>query len=172
MLTTLNRSTISIHFWNLAEYVGGNLVGDWTDLDACVNYDDFCAKVRKATGDAEELILGDVESEFGITFWEYVGLDTVWKVHELLVEVHESERQAFGDFLAYVGGVDHIEEAAKHFRDVYCGEFNSIEDYAWHFLEEQDESFEVPSGFCLEVDAVAWESDHWISSNGHVFSSY
>lgn len=171
--TVVQNSTISIHFWNLGAYVGGTLIGDWVDLDDCLDYEDFQARVAKATRNAEELILGDVDSEFGISFWEYVSLDTVWKAHEALREIASCDREAFGDYLAYVGGTDHLDEALETFEDRYEGQHKSIEDFAWSQADELWPDLSMcPSGFRVEVDVIAWECDYWISDNGHVFRCY
>ncbi|MEU4726517.1 antirestriction protein ArdA [Nonomuraea dietziae] len=165
-------STIKIHFWNLAAYVGGRLVGGWVDLDECEDFDDFRAKVAEATNNAEELILGDRESDFGIDFWDYVSLDTVWDTHEKLCEIEEDNREAFGDYLAHVGGTDQLDYALRTFQDRYHGCHKSIEDFAWDYAESAyPELASCPPGFRIEVDTVAWECDFWISDNGHVFSS-
>ncbi|MEO3863434.1 antirestriction protein ArdA [Acrocarpospora sp. B8E8] len=172
MLTMTSASTIKVHFWNLGAYVSGSLVGGWIDLDYCVDFEDFAGKVLDATRNAEEVILGDYESDFGISFSEYQGLEAIWAVHEALCEIHESEREPFGDYLAYIGGVDYLDTAISDWQDHYCGQFKSIEDYAWSFAEDvYPDLANMPPGFRVEVDTVAWECDHWISANGHVFSS-
>ncbi|GII83320.1 hypothetical protein Ssi03_13100 [Sphaerisporangium siamense] len=176
LTATAGRSTISIHFWNLAEYVGGNLVGDWVDLDECVDFEDFQRKVMEATKNAEELILGDYESEFGVDlgFGEYPNLDTVWELHTKLSEIDEDDRDAFADYLAYHGGVSYLESALSEWQDRYCGRWNSLEDYALDFASDVYSEFfkNVPPGFMVEVDTAAWECDHWISDNGHVFRCF
>lgn len=169
-VATLTRSTISVHFWNLSSYVGGNLVGGWVDLDDFADLDEFKSKVSEVTRDAEEYLLSDYESDYGISFDEYENLDRIWEVHEALCDIHESEREAFGEFLAHVGGSRYLDYALSNWRDAYCGNFDSIEDYAWHMADDiWPDLAKCPAGFTVKVDTVAWECDYWISSTGNVF---
>ncbi|WP_431911679.1 antirestriction protein ArdA [Nonomuraea jabiensis] len=175
LLTSLNGlSTIKVHFWNLERYVAGHLVGGWIDLDECEDFDHFKFEVYAVTRDAEEFILGDYESEFGINFREYQSLESIWDIHTKLLDISEDSREAFGDYLAYHGGVDYLDTAIGEFEDRYCGQWNSIDDYALDFAADVYSEFfkDVPPGFRVEVDTVAWECDHWISDNGHVFRCF
>lgn len=167
-------STIRVHFWNLAAYVGGRLIGEWVDLDDYVDIDDFKAEVARVTGNAEELIMGDWENDYGIKFSEYQSLESIWAVHEALSEIDVDNRQAFAEYLVNLGGVDYLDEAVKKWEDAFRGNFESIKDYAECMLGELYPEFlaSVPSGFRIEVDTIAWECDHWISESGNVFSSY
>ncbi|GAA4187063.1 hypothetical protein GCM10022252_19960 [Streptosporangium oxazolinicum] len=168
----VNESTITVHFWNLAAYTSGQLVGDWVDLDQCADLDEFRDKVKQVTRGAEEILLSDSECDFGITFSEYQDLGSIWEAHSALLEIHEDERDAFAEYLSYIGGVESLDECVSGWRDAYCGRFDSIEEYAWQYAEDiYPELANCPPGFRVEVDAVAWESDHWISATGNVFRS-
>jgi antirestriction protein len=167
----VEESTIRVHFWNLAAYVNGRLVGDWVDLDACADFDDFCDQVREVTRNAEEILMGDHECDYGIKFGEFTALKTVWEVHEALTEIREDEREAFVDYLEYQGGLEYLDQARNGFEDAYRGRWDSIEDYALEFASDVYSEFfkNVPPGFRVEVDVVAWEQDVWRSDNGHIF---
>ncbi|MER7208513.1 antirestriction protein ArdA [Streptosporangium sp. NPDC000239] len=159
-----------MHFWNLSAYVGGHLIGGWVDLDDHSDADEFKAKVFEVTKGAEEIILGDYESDYGISVSEYPDLDRIWETHEALCEIAESDRDAFSDYLAHIGGMENLDEALSKWQDAYCGRYDSIEDYAWHMADElYPELAHCPAGFQVTVDTIAWEQDHWISSGGNVF---
>ncbi|GAA3537017.1 hypothetical protein GCM10022419_016040 [Nonomuraea rosea] len=162
---------ISVHFWNLSEYVSGRHVGDWIDLDSCEDFDEFRSKVGEVTRNAEEFILSDYESDCGISFGELTSLETVWEAHEFLTDLPEYERDAFSDYLANVGGVEYLSAAISEFPDRYRGQWKSLEDFAIDFGAEVYSEFfkNVPPGFTVEVDVVSFEQDFWISDNGHVF---
>lgn len=163
-------STISVHFWNLSAYVGGNLIGGWVDLDDCADLEEFESKVSEVTKGAEEIILGDCESNYGISISDYPDLSKIWETHEALCEIAESDRDAFGDYLSHIGGIENLDEAVGNWQEAFCGNFDSIEDYAWHMAEEiYPELANCPPGFRIQVDTIAWECDHWISSTGNVF---
>jgi antirestriction protein len=174
MSTITAGSTISVHLWNLSAYVSGNLVGDWIDLDSCEDLDDFRSKVGAVTRNAEEFILSDYESDCGIAFGELTSLDTVWEAHEFLCTLAEYERDAFGDYLASVGGAQYLSSAITDFPDKYRGQWKSIEEYALDYAEQCYSEFfvNVPPGFRVEVEVASWECDVWISDNGHVFDRY
>lgn len=55
------------------------------------------------------------------------------------------------------------------FRDSYCGEYDSLRDYALELFEDLY-GIDIPQGYMIEVDEVAWRCDYWIES-GHVFRS-
>ncbi|MEU7830353.1 antirestriction protein ArdA [Nonomuraea sp. NPDC049129] len=170
--TILKESTLTVHFWNLAAYVNGRLVGDWVDLDACADYDEFTQQVDKVTLNAEEVMVSEQESDFGIKIPQFMSLADIWYAHQMLSEIGENNREAFGDYLAYYGGLDYLDQAMRDFDDHYCGRWDSIEDYAWDYAEDAyPDLAKVPPGFRVEIDTVAWECDHWRSDNGHVFSS-
>ncbi|WP_177245020.1 antirestriction protein ArdA [Streptosporangium canum] len=165
-------STISVHYWNLSAYNSGVLIGGWINLDECEDFDEFQAKVSKATLGAEEVVMGDYESDHGVSFSEYESFEKVWEVHEALCEISEGDRDAFTDYLAHIGGIEHLDEALRSWQDAFCGNFKSIEDYAWHYAEEiYPELANCPPGFRIQVDTISWEQDHWISSEGNVFRS-
>lgn len=171
LLSSLTReSTIRVHFWNLEKYVGGELVGDWVELDECGDIDEFKAKVAEVVEGAEEFLLGDSECDYGVTFSEYPGLDKIWETHEAICEVHVGDRDAFGEYLSHLGGIEYLDEAISNWQDAFCGNFESMEDYAWNYAEEvYPELASLPAGFTVRVDTIAWEQDHWISSTGNVF---
>jgi hypothetical protein len=75
--------------------------------------------------------------------------------------------EAIEDLAEDLGGLEYALDA---FEDAYCGQWESLEAYAWHLTEEcNPELMNAPIGYRIELDMIAWQCDYWISSNGHVF---
>lgn len=173
-ITKVEGSSIEIHVLNLAAYTAGRIVGDWVELDDFDDFESFRARVREVTQNAEEVMIGDEENDFGFClFDEYTDLGTVWRIHAIFADLARlDEVEAFADFLYYEDRVGEIsEKVVEEFRDRYHGQWDSLEDFAWYSASDIYSEFfsSVPSGFRVEVDTVAWEQDYWISDNGHVF---
>lgn len=161
---------VSIWTGNLAAYTCGELVGDWVDLDGLVDVDDLRTAVAKVTHNAEEIYIADVQSDYDLGIGEYASLDDVWEKVRIIGDAHDPE--AMSSYLSYHGWDLSM---ADEFAEAYCGEWESLEEYAISYYEEvygTDALFRP--GFRVEVDIVAWECDFFTVDHGrvvHVFRS-
>lgn len=171
--TLVKESTLRVHFWNLSAYVNGHLIGDWVDLDQWEYFEDFEREVRIVCQTENEIMVSDFESDFDLKIPQFTRLETIWELHEKLSEIEEYNREAFADYLEYLGGIDQLDTASSQFEDRYRGQYKDMEDFAWSFTEEvSDHGLPNIPGFIITVDVVAWEQDFYISDNGHVFWNY
>jgi hypothetical protein len=156
------RSSIEVLFSGVETRQSG-----WVCMDDYGDFDEFKAEIMRVTGDARSVTQDDQESEFGIKFSQLASLENIWDIHQTLCEIPEGKRDAFGTYLASLGGLDALGEAIERFEDVYIGRFKSLADFAWNTSDIVD----VPWGFDLVLDETYWEHDYWISDDGHVFHS-
>lgn len=81
----------------------------------------------------------------------------------------DNEFEAFQDYLELTSQ-RLSPEILPEFEDVYCGQYDSLEEYALEVFDEiHSAEVIIPLGYVLEVDIVAWRCDYMISDNGHVF---
>ena len=127
----LNDET-RIYVADLAAYNAGYLHGIW--LDASEDIDDIQTQVtdmlkQSPVHGAEEYAIHDYEGFAGCSVYEYEGLESV---HEKAVFVQE-HGELGAAVLAHVG--DDYDEAIKTLTDGYCGEYESLADYAQELTE-------------------------------------
>lgn len=89
-------------------------------------------------------------------------LSDLYAMDELLEDEDHGEA-----FELYVENQLDASYAFDTFWDAYQGEYDDLEDFAMSWLHDALD-FEVPSGFRIEWDRVAWECDY-TNLNGHIF---
>lgn len=149
-LTTNETVEISVHVVNAATYRG-----EWLDLWDYSDEEEFLAAVRRVTGNADELVITNIEGLSdtpGLT-----SLADVWSWHELINEdTQPYHRQAMAAYLAHQS---YVIDYTSNFEDAYAGEWDSIEDLALDFFESVYGEIDFP-GFRIEVDEIAWRCDY------------
>lgn len=159
---------IDMEIWagDLGAYNAGELVGDWVNLAHCVDLDDLRDKVAEVTNNADEFHICDYEGPFPVE--RYDPLEKVWEMAQIIGDCVDPD--AMAAYLSYQGW---DLSGAHRFEDAYCGDADSLEDYALNYFEQvYADTVHIP-GFIIEVDTAAWEMDHFTmpSSSGgvHVF---
>ncbi len=127
--------TPRIYVASLADYNAGRLHGRW--IDANQSADAIRAEIAEMLAESEE----STDGEYAIHDYEYFGdlelpeyadIDHVAEAAHLIVE----HGPVFAALLAYVGGTSNIKEALRYFEDGYCGEYDSLTDYAEQFIDD------------------------------------
>lgn len=144
----------------LAHYNAGRLIGDWVDAGDAGDW-----QCPQRTVDCEETWCLDHEIP-GVDDELSPMTAVAWS--QALADVQEWEVEPFTVWLRVMGANDPA-GIVERFRESCCGQWDSLESYAWEQLEEHKPDFEVPSGYRLEVDTVAWEQDHYYCADGYVF---
>jgi antirestriction protein len=185
----------------LASYNAGRLIGEWTeanDLDEMLDTQKQVAEqaiaAAKEAGEwpvyftePEEFFLADNEG-FGDAIGEYTPLERVAE----LAEAIEEHGDAFLAFLRIRDDVDSddVAEIVSDFENRFCGEFESMRDYAYDFVDQCgwggfESMIDRPSGpygqtervglseLPLDWDQIAseLEMDH-TEQDGYIFRSY
>lgn len=93
---------------------------------------------------------------------------TAVRYAEAFAGVEDHEEDAFRAWLTNWVSREPDASMVDEFREAYCGEYDSLDAYAWEMLTELYPNHETPGGFMLSVDTVAWEQDHAFI-DGYVF---
>ena len=127
--------TPRIYVASLADYNAGRLHGRW--IDATQPADAIREEIAQMLAESKEPTDGeyaihDYEYFGDLELSEYAGID---QVAEAAYQITE-HGPVFACLLAYVGGTSNIEEALRYMEEAYCGEYDSLTDYAEQFLDD------------------------------------
>ena len=120
---------------SLADYVAGRLHGVW--MDATCEPDELSAATRfmlRGTHEeiAEEWGIFDHEGFYGYRLGEYTSFSTVSRIAQGIAEHGE----AYAKWVECVGAENEELLSDECFQDHYLGQFESMEAYVEHLLEE------------------------------------
>lgn len=124
-----------IYVASLADYNAGRLHGCW--IDANQPADVIREEIALMLSESKELIAED----WAIHDYEYFG-DLQLSEFEGIDQVAEAAFQIaehgpiFASLLSYVGGTSCLDEALRYMEEAYCGEYNSLTDYAEQFIDD------------------------------------
>src|SRR5947209_7751798 len=131
----VTSETPRIYVASLADYNAGRLHGRWIDADQSV--EDIHREVAEMLAESKEMVaedwaIHDYENFGGLRLSEFEDLAFVAEVAELMGEYGTF----FAELVAHFGGASGAEEARRYMEEGYCGEFDSLEDYAVQLLED------------------------------------
>lgn len=158
----------SIYIADLAEYNAGRLTGEWVDVDNHENVESLQEVIDTllAKNNNEEWAIHDYDYSDcpDLKLGEDESLKTLIELNQLLNEHGE----AFADFHLWDNSID-----VDRFNDSYCGQFESLEDYATELFDELH-IHDVPKHIQNYIDYDAFARDlrcegYFITENGHVF---
>ena len=136
---------------NLAEYVGGNLVGEWVAPSDYSEFADYWKAVKKATRNADEIAVFDYEllpSSFG----EYPDHEELFDFVHAIEESH-LDLETICEFANSTGYK--ITECIAEAEESYCGEWNNFQEYADEYATDCDSFNEIPEHLQYYFD---WQS--------------
>jgi antirestriction protein len=154
----LGLPEVGVYIACLSSYNAGRLHGAWFDLELCNEPEDIQAAINwvMATSpapDAEEWAIHDsagLPSYLSRT--EHPALtDLIDWADGISAYIDEDEREAYR--LACEDQGETLDQDA--FRETYCGQYKSGEDYAWELAEELDA---MPSQPAWPLTCIDWES--------------
>ena len=155
-------SEIRIYVACLAAYNSGHLHGRWIDasLGEAHIWDETRAMLAASPEpDAEEWAIHDYEGFDGAPISEWTSFETIAALAEFITE-HET---LGGKLLEHYGG-DLLD--AKAALEEYCGEFESLEDYARDLTEQT--GTQIPESLANYIDYAAMAHD--MEMGGDVFT--
>lgn len=127
--------TPRIYVASLADYNAGRLHGRW--IDANQSADAIREEIAEMLAESKqrtdgEWAIHDYENFGDLELSEYAGIDQVAQAAHLIAE----HGPVFAALLAYVGGASNIDEALRYMEQGYCGEYDSLTDYAEQFIDD------------------------------------
>jgi len=161
--------TPRIYVASLADYNAGRLHGRWIDADQpadCIREEIAAMLAESVEPIAEDYAIHDYEQFGDLQLSEHEGIDQVAEAAYQLVE----HGPVFAALLSYVGGTTCINEAMRYMEQGYCGEFDSLTDYAQQFIDDcyADALRELPEFIRWHIDYEGIGRDMKLS--GDVFS--
>ena len=161
----------SIYVACLASYNSGILYGAWIDATKGADYiqDEVQAMLKKSKQpNAEEWAIHDYEDFLGAEVRESMDFESVAALAEFIQEHRELGAEVLNNF----GG--NLDDATTVFEGGYYGEFESPDDFAEKFTQE---NHTVPEYLAFYIDYDKMASDLFINdffyiklnSNIHVF---
>lgn len=159
------ETTPRIYVACLAAYNAGKLHGEW--IDAHQEPDDIMADIQKMLAaspepDAEEWAIHDYEGFASLALSEYESIERISQLAEFIEEHGEVGAQV----LSHFGGS--LDEARQALDENYCGEYQSLEDYAEQFAEDCGYMNQVPENLRYYIDFERFGRD--MELNGDIFT--
>ena len=154
---------------SLSDYNAGRLHGRWIYADEGAEelHRQVIEMLAESGEDiAEEWAIHDYQGFGSLRLSEYEDLNKVAELGSLMAEHGE----LFASLAANFGGTDGIEEARRYMEEGYCGEFDSLEDYAREFIEDcySSDIEKLPEFIRYHIDYEGIARD--MELNGDVFT--
>lgn len=161
--------TPRIYVASLTDYNAGRLHGCWIDANqpADAIQEEIAQMLTESKEPiAEEWAIHDYEYFGDLELSEYAGIDQVAKAAYQIVE----HGPVFAALLNYVGGTSCMEEALRYMEEAYCGEYDSLIEYAEQFIDDcyADSLKNLPEFIRFYIDYEGIASDFELG--GDVFT--
>ncbi len=169
----------NIYVASLSDYNAGILHGKWINLDNNKTYEEVMEEVKtmlaasptaKEEGlPAEEWAIHDFELPFKVE--EFTGIEEIITQLEL-IEEHGNA------WLAWVNIVGEHYATLENFEDNFIGEYESLEDYCWQYIEDTGVFKDCPmleNYFDMEAYArdVSFDINSWdIEGICYIFTNH
>ncbi len=127
--------TPRIYVASLADYNAGRLHGRWIDANqpAEAIREEIAQMLAESNEPiAEDWAIHDYEYFGDLRLSEYASID---QVAEAAFQITE-HGPVFASLLSYVGGTSCMDEALRYMEEAYCGEYDSLTDYAEQFIDD------------------------------------
>lgn len=152
-----------IYVADLAEYNNGNLIGKWICLNG-KTAEDVKEEIQEMLDSRghEEYAIHDYEGFYKISITEYMDIDRIIEIVEMIEEHGEA-------FAAWTSFEPDYNTDPDKFQEEYCGEWDSEED----FTEETfyDIGYEVPEHLKYYIDFEKMSRDWFIDDYYSIESS-
>jgi antirestriction protein len=168
-MSTCTSETPRVWIGSLHAYNEGRLVGEWTDADDLEQLEAVAARVL-AKGGGEEIALMDREG-FGDLIGEYTQLSRVAEIAQAIEEHGEAFLVYWSEIVGDLQDKD-IADAIEQFEEAFCGEYDSLRDYAEELAEDIG-AIDHDAGWpmnCIDWDRATRElSMDYSEAHGYVF---
>ena len=128
-------ATPRIYVASLSDYSTGRLHGRWIDANQpadAIREEIALMLAESKEPIAEEWAIHDYECFGDLQLSEYADIDHVAEAAYQIVE----NGPVFASLLSYVGGTSCLDEALRYMEEGYCGEYDSLTDYAEQFIDD------------------------------------
>lgn len=129
----------SIYVADLAAYNGGNLIGKW--IDAAQEPEDILIEVQEMLQTGEEWAIHDYEGFGSIRLGEYEAFEQISMLAKL-IEEYGDPFIALYNYDSYLAST--YDDWEKVFTEGYIGEYESMKDYAYEYVESTEMLTKMP----------------------------
>jgi len=177
-MTTATVAEYRAYIADLAAYNGGQLVGEWIDLEDKTSEEieeEIAELLKKWTADA-----GELREEYAVHDWEGVpssfGEYPDWEDVTQFVELIDERGEAWRLFWEHHGGSTEY-ATSDAFGDAYCGEYKDEEDFAYEDASQMYNLDDMPLSSYIDWESYARDlfMDYWGEYDAvgmfHVFRS-
>ncbi len=164
----------AVYVGTYGKYNSGSLRGAWLDITKFDDYEEFMAVCRFLHRDEHdpEFMFQDFEN-FPREWYSESGLsEEVFNNIQAYSDLSADEQEAFDAFLAYKGA-GREDSVFEDFREAYCGEWASEEDFAEQLVDDCGLLSNVPDDLRYYFDFSKYARDLFMCDyyfeSGHVF---
>lgn len=149
----MNIDDMAVYIVNLGKYNEGYDAGSWFSFP--IDEEDVKEKIG-LDGEYEEYAVHDTDG-FPMEIPEYISIDELNRIHEIICELPEEILDNLNDFVSYYGS---IEELADNADNIICySGCDTMEDVAYHKIYEENELGEIPPALYNYIDCEAYGRD-------------
>ena len=149
----------ALYVGSYKKYSEGDLSGCWVSIAKCADYDEFmrvCHYIHRDEGEDVELMFQDADN-IPECWYSECGLDEeTFDLIKAYSELDEDEQRAYEAFLDLRCESD---LTVEDFREHYCGEWHSEEEFAENLIEELGILDEVPEHLRRFFDVSAYSDE-------------
>ena len=149
------KANLSVYVANLAEYVNGNLVGDWISLPIeKSDWKDFL----KTIGNPEEIAIHGYENNLGLDglkIGEYMSIEDLNELCERIEGIDLREVDTFNALYEALGDFEGALECYESDNYVYYGDM-TLKEIAQEHIEEY---YDIPDGLEKYIDYELYTRD-------------
>ena len=134
----------ALYVGTYAKYNNGDLTGAWISLAKCSDYDEFmrvCHCLHRDEGEDVELMFQDADNIPECWYCESGIDEETFDLIKEYADLDEDERRAYE---AYLDLRCESDVTVEDFREHYCGEWHSEEEFTENLLEELGILDEIP----------------------------
>ncbi len=163
-----SSSNPAVYVGTYKKYNCGSISGEWIDLTAFADYDDFISYCNDLHSDEEDPEL---------MFQDYQNFPSLWfsescfdeDTYNLIIEYSEADnKNAIDSYISYFGTF-----SMSEFSERYFGYWNSKYDFAYDIIQN---CYELPQFASYYFDYDKFADDLFITdyyySDGYIFSQY
>lgn len=174
MKTEHTHKGISVYCGTYGKYANGSIDGEWIDLCQFSDIDEFLARCRTIHADESdpEFMFQDVNNYTDLPIHGEPGISDIVRFIDFL-QLADYDQDILAGYVEIHGWQDDVEDTLEKATDAYCGNFESMTEYAEQAFSE---CYEIPDHLANYIDweAVArdFKFDHTQASNGNIYRDY
>ena len=149
----------ALYVGSYKKYSEGDLTGCWVSIAKCADYDEFmrvCHYIHRDEGEDVELMFQDADNVPECWYSECSLDEETFDLIKAYAELDEDEQRAYE---AYLDLRCESDVTVEDFREHYCGEWNSEEEFTENLIEDLGILDEIPEHLRRFFDVSAYSRE-------------